>query len=87
MNVSGAVIAKHAKNKDAAVKLLEYLVSDEAQDIYARGNFEYPVKASAKLDPIIEKVGRVVPDATSIADIAKNRKAASALIDKVGFDN
>ena len=87
VNVSGAVIAKHAKNKDAAVKLLEYLVSDEAQDIYARGNFEYPVKASAKLDPIIEKVGKVTPDTTSIADIAKNRKAASALIDKVGFDN
>jgi iron(III) transport system substrate-binding protein len=87
VNVSGAVIAKHAKNKDGAVKLLEYLVSDEAQDIYARGNFEYPVKAGAKLDPIIEKVGKVTPDTTPLAEIARNRKAASALIDKVGFDN
>ncbi len=87
VNVSGAVIAKHAKNKDGAVKLLEYLVSDEAQGIYARGNFEYPVKAGAPLDPIIEKVGKITPDTTSLADIAKNRKAASALIDKVGFDN
>ncbi|TDR93349.1 extracellular solute-binding protein [Enterovirga rhinocerotis] len=87
VNVSGAVIAKHAKNKDGAVKLLEYLVSDEAQGIYARGNFEYPVKPGAPLDPIIEKVGKVTPDATPLAEIAKNRKAASALIDKVGFDN
>jgi iron(III) transport system substrate-binding protein len=87
VNVSGAVVAKHAKNKDGAVKLLEYLVSDEAQDIYARGNFEYPVRASAKLDPVIEKVGKVVPDTTPLADIARGRKAASVLIDKVGFDN
>lgn len=87
VNVSGAVVAKHAKNKEGAIKLLEYLVSDEAQDIYARGNFEYPVKAGAKLDPIIEKVGKIVPDTTPLADIARNRKAASLLIDKVGFDN
>jgi len=87
VNVSGAVVAKHAKNKDNAVKLLEYLVSDEAQDLYARGNFEYPVKPGAKLDPIIEKVGKVTPDSTSLVEIARNRKAASALIDKVGFDN
>lgn len=87
VNVSGAVVARHAKNRDGAIRLLEYLVSDEAQDIYARGNFEYPVKASAKLDPVIEAIGRVVPDTTPLAEIARGRKAASVLLDKVGFDH
>ena len=45
VNVSGASIAKHSPNRAAAVRFLEYLVSDEAQKIYAEANYEYPVKA------------------------------------------
>ena len=86
VNVSGAAIAKHSPNKDAAVKLLEYLVSDEEQAIYAKGNFEYPVKPGAKPDPLIAELGTLTPDTTPLADIAKHRKEASRLVDKVGFD-
>lgn len=87
VNISGAALAKHAKNKEAAVKLLEYLVSDEAQNLYAKANFEYPVKAGATIDPIIASFGELKIDQTPLTEIVSYRKQASELVDKVGFDN
>ena len=62
VNVSGAAIAKNAPNKADAVKLLEYLVSDEAQKIYAEANYEHPVNANAAVDPLIAELGTLKPD-------------------------
>jgi len=86
VNVSGAALAKHAPNRAAAVQLLEYLVSDAAQKVYAEANFEYPVKAGAALDPLIAALGTLEVDALPLTDIARNRAVASRLVDKVGFD-
>lgn len=86
VNVSGAAVAKNAPHKDEAVKLLEYLVSDEAQGIYAKANYEYPVKPGAPVDPILAAFGELKIDGTPLVEIAKQRKAASALVDEVGFD-
>jgi len=69
------------------VKLLEYLVSDEVQKIYAEANYEYPVKAGASVDPIIASFGELKIDSKPLAEIVGYRKEASALVDKVGFDN
>ena len=87
VNASGAAVAKNAPNKANAVKLLEYLVTDAAQDAYARVNFEYPVKAGAPVDSIIASLGKLVADTTPLTEIARNRRKASLLSDKVGFDN
>ncbi|MGH6774203.1 Fe(3+) ABC transporter substrate-binding protein [Brucella tritici] len=87
VNISGAAIAKNAPNKEAAVKLLEYLVSDEAQQIYAKANFEYPVRPGAPLDPIVESFGELKIDSIPLSEIVSHRKQASELVDKVGFDN
>lgn len=87
VNISGASVAKHAPHKDEAVKFLEYLVSDEAQEIYAKANFEYPVKAGVAADPIVASFGTLTVDKTPLSEIVKHRKAASELVDKVGFDN
>ncbi|GAA4531512.1 extracellular solute-binding protein [Chelativorans composti] len=87
VNISGAAVAKHSPNRDEAVKLLEYLVSDEAQEIYAKANFEYPVKPGVAADPIIAELGELNVDAKPLTEIVANRKAASELVDKVGFDN
>ncbi len=87
VNVSGAAIAKHAPHRAEAQKLLEYLVSDEAQKIYAQVDFEYPVKPGIKADPIIDSFGVLTPDSVSLTEIAKHRKAASLLAERVGFDN
>jgi iron(III) transport system substrate-binding protein len=86
VNISGAAIAKHAPNKTNALKLLEYLVSNEAQSLYARVNYEYPVRSGAAVEPIIASLGALKPDSLDLVAIAKNRKLASILVDKVGFD-
>jgi iron(III) transport system substrate-binding protein len=86
VNVSGASIARHAPTKDSAVKLLEYLVSDAAQKLYAEANFEYPVKPGAPLHPLIAALGTLEVDSISLDDIARTRATASTLVDKVGFD-
>ena len=87
VNISGAAVAKHAPNKDDAVKFLEYLVSDAAQEIYAKANYEYPVKAGVATDPIVASFGELVVDKTPLSEIVKHRKTASELVDKVGFDS
>lgn len=86
VSISGAAVAKHAPNRAAAVRLLEYLVSDQAQAIYARANYEYPVKAGVVIDPLIAAFGPLNVDSISLSEIAAHRKAASLLVDKVGFD-
>ncbi|QIB36300.1 Fe(3+) ABC transporter substrate-binding protein [Ancylobacter pratisalsi] len=87
VNISGASVAKNAPNPGNAVKLLEYLVSHEAQDLYAKSNFEYPVVAGSPVDPIIAAFGPLKIDDIDLVAIAKARKTATDLVDKVGFDN
>ena len=86
VNISGAAVAKHAPNKAAAIKFLEYLVSDEAQKIYAEANYEYPVKAGAPVHPLIGALGTLKVDSLPLTEIARQRAAASKLVDKVGLD-
>ncbi len=87
VNISGAAVAKNSPNKVEAVKFLEYLVSDEAQKIYAEANYEYPVKAGVAADPIIAAFGVLKIDNKPLSEIVSHRKQASELVDKIGFDN
>lgn len=87
VNVSGASVARNAPNKAGAVALLEYLVSEPAQQLYAQANYEYPVRKGVALDPIIASaIGELQVDPLPLTEIAKYRKQASMLVDKVGFD-
>ena len=86
VNVSGAVVSKHAPNRKEAVQLLEFLASDHAQAIYAQNGFEYPVKPGVKIDPIIASFGKLNIDSIRLSDIARQRKAANLLVDKVQFN-
>ena len=86
VNISGAAVIKGAKNRDNAVALLEFLAGDQAQNMYATVNFEFPVKAGIKTHPLVESWGSFKPDTLSLEDIARNREAATKLVDKVGFD-
>lgn len=87
VNISGAAVAKHAPNKSNAVTLLEYLVSEPAQALYARANYEYPIRANVQQDAVMSAMGPLKIDTLSVVEIAKYRKQASQLVDKVGFDN
>lgn len=86
VNISGMALAKHAPNKASAVKLMEFLASDEAQKIYAEANNEYPVSGKVQPSAIVKSWGPLKPDPLPLENIAKYRKRASELMDKVGFD-
>ena len=87
VNVSAAALAKNAPNKENAVKLVEYMLGDKAQAAYANGNFEFPVNAAVTDSAAVKLLGAVTPDKLPLSDVAKQRKAAANLVDKVGFDN
>lgn len=87
MNLSGVMVVKGAKNKDNAVKFIEYLSADKAQKLYAEANFEYPVKAGVEISPLVQSWGALKADKLALTTIAKHRKRASELVDIVGFDD
>ena len=87
VNISGAALAKYAPNKDNAVKLIEFLSGHEAQQIYAEKNYEYPVEPGLEPSASVKEFGDLKADTLSLAEIAKNRKAASEMVDRVGLDD
>ncbi len=86
VNISGMAMAKHAPNKANALKLMEFLASEEAQKIYANANNEYPVNSSVPASDIVRSWGTLKADALPLENIAKYRKKASELVDKANFD-
>lgn len=86
MNISGIALTKAAPNKAAAVKLMAWLSSDEAQKIYAEANHEFPVKAGVARSTLVQSWGEFTPDSLGLADIAKARSDAVKLIEGVDFD-
>ncbi len=87
VNLSGVLLAKHAPNRANAMKLIDWLAGEQAQQIYADANYEYPVRSGIAINPTIAGYGKLTPDAQPLARIAASRKAAANLVDKVGFDN
>jgi iron(III) transport system substrate-binding protein len=86
VNISGGAVAKNAPNRDAAVKFLEYLASDQAQTYFANGNNEWPVVATAKVNnPTLESLGKFKMENISIATIGKNQIGAQKILDRVGY--
>lgn len=87
VNVSGMALARYAPNRDNAVKLMDYLASAEAQKIYAEQVFEYPVTPGVEPSAIVKGFGEIKPDALPLVEIAKHRKEASEMVDRVGFND
>lgn len=85
VNVSGAGVAKHAKNRDEAVKLLEFLSGNWAQEYYAASNYEYPVKPEVAWSPAVESWGRFHADEAPLAEVAKQVPLAIKLYDRAGY--
>jgi iron(III) transport system substrate-binding protein len=87
VNISGVVMAKHAPNRANAVKLMEFMVSDTAQHIFSDLNYEYPVVPESPVADAVKSFGTFKPDTLPLGEVAKHRRAASMLVDKVGFDH
>ncbi|MBZ6074684.1 Fe(3+) ABC transporter substrate-binding protein [Microvirga puerhi] len=86
VNISGIAMMKNAPNRENAQKLMEYMATPAAQHVFADVNYEYPVRAGIEINPLVKSFGPLRIEEMSLADIAKNRAKASALVDKVGFD-
>jgi iron(III) transport system substrate-binding protein len=86
LNISGVAMTKAAPNHDAALKLMEFLASDEAQRIYAETNHEFPVKPGVTRSELVRSWGDFVPDPVNLAELAALRPVALRLMEEVNFD-
>ncbi|MGV3652157.1 MAG: extracellular solute-binding protein [Devosia sp.] len=86
VNVAGGFIAKHAPNVENANALIAFLLSDEAQSIYASTNYEFPVVASAPIDPLVASWGALKASQVPLTEVAAHRAEAAALVDELKFN-
>jgi iron(III) transport system substrate-binding protein len=85
VNISGAGVTKSAKNKENAVKLLEYMVNDAAQQWYAQENLEYPLKPGIAVAEILKAWGEFKSDTLNLAKLGELNAQAVMLMDKAGW--
>ncbi len=87
VNISGMLLAKNAPNKDNAIKLMEFLSTPEAQQLYAGQNYEYPVGPGVAANETVLSWGKLTPDPLNIGEVAAHQKEAAKLVDEVQFNN
>lgn len=86
VNVSGGGVARNAPNREAAVRFLEYLASDDAQTYFAAGNNEWPVvNTAAAKNPALESLGNFKVDPLPVGSIGRSQVNAARIIDRVGW--
>ncbi len=86
VNVSGMAMAKFSPNRDNALKLMEFLTEDKAQQMYAEVNYEYPVKEGVQRSELVASWGDFDADKLALEKVADNHAAAVRLLDEVKFD-
>ena len=85
MNLSGGGVAANAPNKENAIKFLEYLASDQAQEYFSAGNDEYPAVPGVALSASVAKLGFFKPDDVDLSAVAKNVPVAQTIFNEVGW--
>ena len=85
VNISGVGVTTHAKNRAEAIKLIEFLTSPEAQQMFADSNFEYPANPQAGVNPLIAGWGKFKQDDTNIGAAGEFQAAATKLADRAGY--
>jgi iron(III) transport system substrate-binding protein len=85
INISGAGVTTHARHREAAIKLLEWLSSVEAQQMYASLNMEYPVNPQVAADPDVAAWGEFKTDTTNLAKAGELQARAVMLMDRAGY--
>lgn len=85
INVSGAGVAKHAPNKENAILFIEFLISEEAQQIFTNSNYEYPVLANVPPVETIKNWGNFKEDDLALVKLGENNKKAVLVFDEAGW--
>lgn len=86
VNISGVSLTVSAPDREQGIALMEFLSGDLAQQMYADQNFEYPVKEGVAWPELLQSWGPFKVDSLPLAELAKHRKAAIEMVDRVGFD-
>ncbi|QVK20635.1 Fe(3+) ABC transporter substrate-binding protein [Mycoplasmatota bacterium] len=87
VNISGIGLTKHAKNKDNAIKLMEYLTEEDAQSIYASANYEYPVNPNVEPSELLKSWGEFETQDINLSLLGEFNKDAVAIFEEVNWDN
>nr|WP_211184521.1 Fe(3+) ABC transporter substrate-binding protein [Paenibacillus lemnae] len=85
INVSGAALTKHAKNKDNAVKLIEFLTAKEAQGMISKENYEFPVNKEAEIPELLKSWGSFKTQAIELGKLGEHNAKAVEIMNKTGW--
>jgi iron(III) transport system substrate-binding protein len=88
VNIAGAAVAKHAKNRDNAIQFMEFLASPFAQDYFANGNNEFAATKGVKVDNAALKAmggDDFKAETVPLASVAKNLTKVQQMLDRVGY--
>ncbi|MDG1337707.1 MAG: extracellular solute-binding protein, partial [Flavobacteriaceae bacterium] len=85
INVSGIALTKNSPNKSNALKLIKYLISDEAQDTYVNNTYEYSVKPNIEPNKIVSDWGSFKKDTLDLNMLGIKRNDAIRIFDSAGW--
>ena len=85
VNISGAAVTKHAKNKENAIKFIEFLSSEEAQGKFAEGNNEYPANPNVEWSETVKSWGEFKEQDIELSILGQNQQEAIRIFDRVGW--
>lgn len=85
VNISGAGVTRHAKNEKAAIRLIEWMSSDKAQNLVADINLEYPANPKVKADPLVASWGTFKQNQINVNKAGENQVAATKLMDRAAY--
>ena len=85
VNISGAGITRYAPHREAALRLLEWQSTPEAQRLFAGLNMEYPANPSVSADPVVASWGEFKPDNMNVAEAGRLQARAVMLMDRAGY--
>ncbi|MCQ6560737.1 Fe(3+) ABC transporter substrate-binding protein [Paenibacillus mendelii] len=85
LNISGVGLTKHTKNKENAIKLIEFLTGKEGQTILTQGSFEFPVNQAAEKPELLTAWGEFKSQQIDYAKLGDHNKKATEILNKVGW--
>lgn len=85
VNISGAGVINTSKNKDNAVKLLEYLTAPAAQTVFAETNYEYPVNPEAASSELLKSWGEFKEQDIPLSTLGNHNSKAVMIFNEVGW--
>jgi iron(III) transport system substrate-binding protein len=86
VNISGMGLVAGAPNPENAIAFMEFLVSPEAQEVFAESNNEYPVADGVALDPVVSELGDFKVDATNVVTYGRNNPKVNEIVDRAGWE-